>query len=115
MGEERLAGLQSRATPVRIRLARPFRGIGEIQSRLACTRESAVGSRHSPPNFTDVADKQGSRLQNGFMQERYLPSVPVLGGQADLVMARPKTTKRGAQPRASANFHAGRTRFRPVS
>jgi len=42
--------------------------------------------------------------------------VPVLGGQADLVMARGrKPRERGAQPRASANFHAGRTRFRPVS
>lgn len=29
--------------------------------------------------FTDVADKQGNRLQNGFMQERYLPSVPIHG------------------------------------
>ena len=32
------------------------------------------------PYHTDVADKQGSRLQNGPMQERYLPSVPIFSG-----------------------------------
>ncbi len=31
-------------------------------------------------HHTDVADKQGSRLQNGPMQERYLPSVPIFPG-----------------------------------
>jgi hypothetical protein len=38
----------------------------------------STGSHHF--DSTDVADKQGSGLQNRPMQEHYLPSVPIFPG-----------------------------------
>ncbi len=64
----------------------------------------------APTNHTDVADKQGSRLQNGPMQERYLPSVPNFSWECSVVSLHDslKTRRCWCDSNRSTTFHCGK-------